>query len=147
MMALAKEMQDTINKAKTIEVLKPLAEKLEPMVKRMGDAAMFLGKSMMEGQVMNAFAFAYNFMDVVGDVIMGWMLLWRANTAADLLAGGKRKKDEKFLDGQIKSAEFFINNMLPLTNGKVETIMANCCAAVDIDDEAFGGKYPDLEHL
>ena len=140
LMGLAAEMQATIDQAKGIEALKPLAEKVEPLVKRVGDVAMFLGKSMMEGQVMNAFAFAYTFMDVAGDTIMAWLLLWRACEASELLAGGKRKKDEKFLDGQIKSAEYFINNVLPITDAKIQTILDNCCAAVDIDDESFGGK-------
>jgi hypothetical protein len=88
------------------------------VVKRLGEAAMHLGKSMMSGQVMSAFAHAYTFMDVAGDVIMAWMLLWRACTAAELLAKGTRKKDEKFLEGQIKSAQHLINNFLPLTRVK-----------------------------
>jgi alkylation response protein AidB-like acyl-CoA dehydrogenase len=140
MMALVGEVQKTLEKAKEIETLKPLAEKIEASIKRTGDAAMFMGKNMMSGQVESAFSFAYSFMEIMGDIIMAWMLLWRASIAADLIAKGTRKKDEKFLDGQIKSAQFFIRNFLPVTNGKIETIMDNCCAAVDIDDESFGGK-------
>jgi alkylation response protein AidB-like acyl-CoA dehydrogenase len=140
MMALAAEMQVTIDKAKTIETLKPLAEKVEALIKKLGEVAMFLATAMMSGKVDNAFAHAYTYMDVTGDTVMSWLLLWRAATATDLLAGGKRKKDEKFLEGQIKSAQFFINNFLPITNGKIESIMGSCTAAVEIDDESFGGK-------
>ncbi|MCJ8502826.1 acyl-CoA dehydrogenase [Desulfatitalea alkaliphila] len=140
MMILAGEMQATIEKAKAIEALKPLAEKLEPMLKKLGDVAMFLGKNMMEGKVLNAFAHAYGFMDIVGDTVMAWLLLWRAETAARLQAEGKRKKDEKFFEGQIKSADFFISTILPLTKGRIQVIMDNCSAAVDIDEECFGGK-------
>jgi hypothetical protein len=95
---------------------------------------------MMSGQAMTAFAHAYTFMDVVGDAVTSWLLLWRATTASDLLARGTRKKDEKFLEGQIKSAQHFIYNFLPITMGKVETIMTGSGAAVEIDDESFGGK-------
>jgi alkylation response protein AidB-like acyl-CoA dehydrogenase len=140
MMALAAEMQVTIDKAKTMETLKPLAEKVEALIKRLGEVAMFLATAMMSGKVDNAFAHAYSYMDVTGDTVMSWLLLWRATTATDLLAGGKRKKDEKFLEGQIKSAQFFINNFLPISNGKIESIMGSCTAAVEIDDESFGGK-------
>jgi alkylation response protein AidB-like acyl-CoA dehydrogenase len=140
MMALAAEMQATFDQAKNFESLKPLAEKAEAVVKRLGEAAMSLGKSMMSGKVLNAFAHAYTFMDVCGDAVMAWMLLWRANIASDLLAKGTRKKDEKFLEGQIKSAQHLINNVLPLTQGRIDTIMNGCAAAVEIDDESFGGK-------
>jgi alkylation response protein AidB-like acyl-CoA dehydrogenase len=140
MMALAAEVQKSVDRAKGIETLKPLAEKTEALMKRLGEVAMFLGKNMMTGQVENTFAFAYTFMEILGDAIMAWMLLWRASIAAELLAKGTRKKDEKFLDGQIKSANFFIKNFLPVTNGKIDSIMDNCCAAIEIDDESFGGK-------
>jgi alkylation response protein AidB-like acyl-CoA dehydrogenase len=140
MMLLAGQMQATFDRAKEFEALKPLAEKAEAVVKRLGEAAMSLGKAMMSGQVMGAFAHAYTFMDVCGDAIMAWMLLWRAGTAADLLAKGTRKKDEKFLEGQIKSAQHLINNFLPLTQGRIDTIMNGCAAAVEIEDESFGGK-------
>ncbi len=140
MMALVSEMQRVFNMAKEIEVLMPLGEKTEAIVKRLGDAAMHLGKTMMEGKIMNALAFSYSFMEASGDVIMAWMLLWRAAIAAQQLTVGAKQKDQKFMQGQIKSAEFFINNILPLTNGKIETIMGACYAAMEIDDESFGGK-------
>jgi alkylation response protein AidB-like acyl-CoA dehydrogenase len=140
MMTLAAEMQATFDQAKGFETLKPMVEKAEALVKRLGDVAMSLGTAMMSGQAMTAFAHAYTFMDVVGDAVTSWLLLWRATTASDLLAKGTRKKDEKFLEGQIKSAQHFIYNFLPITMGKVETIMTGSGAAVEIDDESFGGK-------
>jgi hypothetical protein len=140
MMAMAAEIQKVVNRAKETEGLKELAEKTEAAVKKLGDAAMSLGKSMMEGKIYNALAFSYTYMEVVGDVIMAWMLLWRACIAAELLAKGTRKKDEKYLDGQVKGAHYFIKNFLPLTLGKIETIMAGSAAAVEMDDESFGLK-------
>ena len=73
-------------------------------------------------------------------MIMAWMLLWRACIAAELLAKGTRKKDEKYLVGQVKGAHFYIKNFLPITIGKIETIMAGCPAAVEMEDDCFGGK-------
>ncbi|MBI5063243.1 MAG: acyl-CoA dehydrogenase, partial [Desulfatitalea sp.] len=117
MMAMAAEIQKVVNRAKETEGLKALAEKTEAIVKRLGDAAMHLGKSMMEGKIFNALVFSYTFMEVVGDVIMAWMLLWRACIAAELLAKGTRKKDEKYLVGQVKGAHYYIMNFLPIANG------------------------------
>jgi len=139
MMALIAEMQKNIDQAKAIESLKPLAEKLEALIKRIGDVAMFIGKNMMSGQVENAFIFANSFMEITGDMVMAWMLLWRAAIASEQL-GSAKKKDQKFLEGQIKSADFFIRYMLPVTNGKIDGILENCCAPVEIDEDSFGGK-------
>jgi hypothetical protein len=68
------------------------------------------------------------------------MLLWRAMAAQKALEGGSRKKDEKFYLGQLKSVEYFILSTLPITMGKMDAIMANCGAAVEIEDKSFGGK-------
>jgi hypothetical protein len=89
---------------------------------------------------MAAFAHAYPFMEVAGDVVMSWLLLWRATVAAEKLNNGARKKDTAFYEGQLKSAEFFANCMLPVTLGKMNAILATSSEAVDISEDSFGGK-------
>jgi hypothetical protein len=99
-----------------------------------------------------AFAYAHPFMEVVGDVIMAWMLLWRAEVAVprlEKLAGSAeeeairskvaKNKDAAFYDGQLKAAEFFISSMLPITIGKMNAIAAPHPAAIDIHEKSFGG--------
>ncbi|MBT8339951.1 MAG: acyl-CoA dehydrogenase [Desulfatitalea sp.] len=140
MMALMGEIRKTFDQAKAVEALKPLVEKAEAVNNRLSEAAMQLGTTMMKGQIMNALVHSYTFMDVSGDAVMAWMLLWRASIASRQLAKGVKKKDEKFMQGQIKSAEFFINTILPLTNGKIDTIMDACYSAMEIDADSFGGK-------
>ena len=98
-----------------------------------------LGANAMSPKVLNAFAFAHPFMEASGDVVTAWMLLWRAVTAAEKLEGKIKKKDQPFYGGQIKSAEFFIQGILPITMGKMDAIMAGCNAAVDMEDKGFGG--------
>jgi len=73
-------------------------------------------------------------------VTTAWMLLWRAQIAAANLVKGAKKKDEAYYQGLIKSAEFFIDAILPVTFGKMKAILKTSSAAVDITDEAFGGK-------
>jgi uncharacterized membrane protein len=90
--------------------------------------------------VMHAFAHAYSFMEVCGDVVMGWLLLWRACVAAQKLATGDSKKDVAFYEGQIKSAEFFANSILPVSRGKMNVILTTNGAALEISEDAFGGK-------
>jgi hypothetical protein len=98
-----------------------------------------MGMTAMSPKVMNAFAFAHPFMEVCGDVVMAWMLLWRAAIACKKLEEGAKKKDAAFYQGQIKSAEFFIYSIIPITVGKIKAILTTNGAAVDIDDKSFGG--------
>jgi hypothetical protein len=45
-----------------------------------------------------------------------------------------------FYEGQIKSAEFFANSVLPISLGKMNVILGSGSEAVDISEDAFGGK-------
>lgn len=139
-MDLMGEVQQTIKNANEIEPLQPMAQSLEKALNRLAEVAMTLGATAMSPKVMSAFAFAHPFLEASGDVVMAWMLLWRASIAAARLGDGAKKKDRAFYEGQIKSAEYFTQAVLPVTMGKMDAIMGNCGAAVEIDDKSFGGK-------
>jgi hypothetical protein len=73
-------------------------------------------------------------------VVLAWLLLWRANIAARKLEKGAKKKDVSFYEGQVKSAEFFTQSVLPITQGKMRSILASNSAVIDISEDSFGGK-------
>jgi len=135
-MDLFGEIMKTVNAAKAVDTLKDAAEKVEASLNKLGEAARHLGKTAMEN-VDLAFAYAYPLMEVTGDVVMGWMLLWRAVIAAQKLEA--KPKDAAFYQGQIKSVEFFVNVFLPVALGKVNSMLATNGAAVEIEDASFGG--------
>ena len=138
-MDLLGEIQKTLARAKGVERLKGLADRAEKAVNRLGETALHLGQTAMSPKVLNAFAFAHPFMDVCGDVILAWLHLWRATVAVAALEKGAKKKDAAFYEGQVKSAEFFIHTILPVTHGKMKAILETNGAAVEIADAAFGG--------
>ncbi|MDM8516734.1 acyl-CoA dehydrogenase [Desulfobacterales bacterium HSG16] len=137
-MDLLGEINKTIAGAKEIEGLAELAVKLEKSVNRLAEVGMYLGTTAMSPKVLQAFTQAYSFMEVTGDVIMGWMLLWRASIALPKI--GKKKKDDAFYKGQVKNAEFFITNTIPVTTGKMIAILNSNSSVVDIEEDSFGGK-------
>ncbi len=139
-MDLMTEVQKIIAQAKAMEQLQPAASALEGALNRLAEVAMTLGANAMSPKVMTAFAFAHPFMEASGDVVMAWMLLWRATISAEKLESGAKRKDEAFYQGQIKSAEYFTQSILPITMGKMDAILGSCDAAVEIDDKSFGGK-------
>jgi hypothetical protein len=133
------EMHKTVAEAKKYEHLTPLAQRVEKAVNRLGEVSMGLGKTAMSEKIKVAFAHSWMFLDVIGDVLLAWMMLWRAQTAAEKLAGKVKKKDEVFYNGQIKTAEFYIRTMLPIGMGKLDSIADCADAAIEIDEAGFGG--------
>ncbi len=136
-MDLLGEIQAVIAQAKEIDALKTLAEDLEKAVAKFGEVAMFMGKTAMSEKVLSAFAAAHPFMEITGDITMAWMLLWRAVIAAGKVDG--KKKDQNFYIGQMKSAEYFIDTIIPITFGKMSSVLKGSDAAISIPEEAFIG--------
>jgi hypothetical protein len=150
------EIQATVSAAKdnaeATADLKELADGLQEAARQLAATAQDLGKAAMSAEVKTAFAHAHPFLMAFGDVIMGWMLLWRASTAAPLLAkrlakvapearAAKIAKDKlaAFYDGQRQTARFFIKSVLPETLGRMRSIQTGDDAAVGISEAGFGG--------
>jgi len=133
------EIQKTIAMARENADLVEMADELENAVNKLGEVAMSIGQKAMSPEFKTAFANAFPFLEVMGDVIMAWMLLWRAALAQQHLSAGPKKKDVDFYEGQIKTADFFIHSILPTTQGKMNGIVKGNASAVEISEAAFGG--------
>ncbi|MFP4668202.1 MAG: acyl-CoA dehydrogenase [Desulfobacterales bacterium] len=146
------DMQKTVEDARKIGGLDEITGRVEKAVTRLGEVAASLGKAAASDNILNAFAFAHPFLDVTGDVTVAWMHLWRATVASgklEKLAGGTdmekilekagKNKDAAFYLGCIKTAEFFVMNLLPASMGKLETIAETNGSAVEMPEASFGG--------
>ena len=132
------QMKKAAEAGKAQEATADMAGRFDATVDRLGQVAFNLGQAAMSPKIKAAFSHSVPFLEVMGDVIMAWMLLWRATVAAEKLTKAK-KKDQSFYEGQIKTAEFFIRTILPVTLGKMAAIEDCSDAAVAIEDAAFGG--------
>ncbi len=137
-MDLLGEMNKVIATAKEIEGLEDTAAKFEAAVNKLGSVAMNMGTTAMSEKVLDAFASALPFLNVCGDVVMAWIHLWRASVAATKI-GKAKKKDAAFYDGQIKTAQFFINSMLPSTIGAMESLLAIDPSIMEMQEASFNG--------
>jgi hypothetical protein len=137
-MDLLGRMKATTAGARQSKDLADLARRMDAAVDRLGAIALHIGQSAMSEKFRTAFAHSWPFLEAMGDVILGWMLLWRATVATEKQAAA-RKKDQLFYAGQIKTAEFFIRTILPGALGKLDAIEDGSDAAVTMDEAAFGG--------
>jgi alkylation response protein AidB-like acyl-CoA dehydrogenase len=138
-MTLLEEMHKTIAQAKEMERTRALADDVAAAVNRLGKISMAIGAKAMSAEFNVAFAHSLPYLNVIGDTIMAWMLLWRATVADSRLADGAAGRDATFYTGQLKTAEFYIKTVLPEVMGKMEAIQAGCPAAMEIEDDGFGG--------
>jgi len=149
-MTLLGEMQKTVGQAREYPELAELAGAVEKAVNRLGEVALGLGQTAMSPKVLTAFAFAKPFLDITGEVVMAWMHLWRAVAAQpklDKLVGGldskarakkiAKNKNAVFYDGQIKTARYFVNALLPEALGKMDGILAVDDAVIEMDVASF----------
>ncbi|HCY84921.1 MAG TPA: acyl-CoA dehydrogenase [Desulfobacteraceae bacterium] len=136
--ALMEEMNAAIAQARDFETLSPMADALDKAVRELGATAMDLGMTAMSERFETAFAHASPFLEITGDVVMGWLHLRRAVTAEQKLAAAKKKADQVFYGGIVTCARFFIDTVLPVTQGKMASVRGLSSAALDMDDKAFG---------
>ena len=146
-------MEETVTEAKEIEGVETLAMKMETAMEKFKTTAEIIGKRARSTEVLNAYSFAHPFLEVTGDITMAWMLLWRASVAAPKLvkktggldsevvaAKAVKNKEVAYYAGQIKTAAFFINTLLPSALAKMDAIVEGETAVEEIPEASFGSK-------
>jgi len=147
------EIRQTITRAKEVQGIEAITEKVEEAVEKLEATAKVLTDRARSGEVLNAFSFAHPFLEVTGDLTMAWMLLWRASVAAPKLAKkagsldpqaveakAAKNKDVAYYAGQLGSARFFINTMLPSALGKMDAIVQGDNTVGEMPEASFGSK-------
>ncbi|MEJ2039907.1 MAG: acyl-CoA dehydrogenase, partial [Desulfosarcinaceae bacterium] len=119
--------------------LRELAARLEDALGVLEQAVKKLCQAVSGQDILTALAHATPLLEVTGDIVMAWMLLWRAKVAQAGLANKVKSRDKDFYQGQIQSARFFISSILPVTIGKMGSILNFSGSVIDIDDAALGG--------
>jgi alkylation response protein AidB-like acyl-CoA dehydrogenase len=137
-MDLAAEVEKTIAAAKKESLLAPLSDILETTLHHLQETAGKLAGDIGSDNILAAFAHAHPFLDVTGDTIMGWMLLWRAVTAQQKLVDKPKKKDVAFYQGQVMGARFFITTVLPVAQAKMAVIQIGDASALEMAEASFG---------
>ncbi len=135
---LTSEVENTVADARKDAELAPLADIVHATLSHLKETAGKLAGDLGNENILTAFAHAHPFLDVFGDTLMGWMLLWRAVTAKKKLADTLKKKDVTFYQGQVTGARFYIQSVLPVAQAKMAVIQTGDTSALDMADAAFG---------
>jgi hypothetical protein len=128
------DINATVEAAEEFEALSDMANKVRAVAARLSDAALYLAQEAASPRFKVAFAHAHPFLMAMGDVVMAWMLLWRAHAAAPKADGGRKAH---FYQGQITTARYFINSVIPVTIGQLAAIRVADDSVVSMDEAAF----------
>ena len=130
---LVTEINQTIEAAKARDSLATYAASLEGAVTLLETTCHRTTQALFSEHVASAFACAHPLLEASGDVIMAWMLLWRATIADQKLD----TRDARFYQGKIKAAQFFITTILPVTMGKLAGITCEDNPAASMEERLF----------
>jgi hypothetical protein len=154
-MTLLGEMNKTVADTRGIEALKGLAEDVQAGVNVLAEIAMFFASCGKAGKFLIPVGNAYPFLMMMGKIVCAWLLLWEAQIAHKELAAlcsqkginandpfavaafVKENKDAAFYDGKVKSAKYFIKNVLPEVDSAVKAIKSEDLSIIEIADESF----------
>jgi len=147
------DMDETIIKADSIQGLEEYAGQLRKTKSTLSSIPADLAQQAKETGIYNSFLKATPFLEVTGDVLVAYFLLWSAIVAEKKLEALFKKKQleniEKrkqfirknaqaaFFSGKIESAKFFIANILPITHGKLSAISWGDLSAWEIAERSF----------
>ncbi len=75
---------------------------------------------------------------MVGDLVIGWLLLRQAEVAIEALAAeGLSEKDRTFYKGKVTTAKWFAQNRLPLLSAERAVAEATTLEVMDLDEASF----------
>ncbi len=127
--------------------------KLSEAVDALKDVTVFLAEE--AGRDFNTVAlFATPYMELFGDITVGWLLLWQgviadkklkgvlgakgmACTAQDINKLTRENSEAAFYNGKLASARYFGSTVLGLASSKAENIIEGDRSALEITEEAF----------
>lgn len=148
-----KASNEILSKVKANYRLRDLIRIYEEAQENLIQVTKFFGLKSMTDEFHVPILYAKPYLDLFGEVTIGFLLLWQAHLAdrrlqeifKDHNAKDDRSRKEvlknnrsaAFYRGKMASAEFFINQSLTQAGGKARAIMNNDKSALEIPDDGF----------
>jgi hypothetical protein len=142
-----------IKNAKKNYRMKDIVEPFETARNHLIEVTRYFGLKSITEDFMTPILYASPYLELFGDVAVGFMLLWQAVVAdrrlEELYGDAKADTEEKkaellksnrsaaFYRGKVASAQFFANTILSLASGKARAIMSGERSAIDLPEESF----------
>lgn len=152
---LLAEMMRTIDEYGVLEDIKDLALEVQRRVSLLGEMGRYFADCFTEGKALIPISNGLTFIHFMGDICLGWILFWQAGVATKrlstlLAAAGidpqneaerieflRMRKQAAFYDGKVRTARYFIKNVLPGADGLASAMKSGDLSSMAIHDDAF----------
>ena len=132
------EITKTIEKLKTLEVLRPSAAKLQEALDAVAELPLMFVEFFKSGRAAIPIQNVEPFLAVMGDVVCGWLLLKGAGIALEKIDSlDVCDLDVSFYRGKVMAARFFAAEILPTVTARCGIIKENEALAVEMSEESF----------
>jgi len=151
--AVLSEVNQTIQMAKGIDQLADYAKDMTIYLTMLEDTTKQIKTQSASGEVALTQSWAGAYLEIWGDIMVGWMFLWQAGLACQELetifekAAVKNEKAREaiiasdykaaFYEGKIITAKYYLGTILPMVTGKFESIMKNDKAFIKMKESYF----------
>ncbi len=139
MQRFVEELSAFIEKSRSVEAVRELAEKLDEAKNTLLESTMKLGEFAMGGELDYAMLVATRYLHLFSQVIIARELVEQAAVASTKLGDlPESHPDRDFYLGKVYSAQFYVRNILPEIATKAAVIASHDRSAIEIPDGAFG---------
>lgn len=151
--SIVEETGNLLKTAKKNYRLKDIVEPFDAARTQLIEVTKYFGLKSITEDFKTPILYATPYLELFGDVAVGFMLLWQAVIAdrrleelySDAKADTAEKKSElvktnrsaAFYRGKMASAQFFANTVLSLAKGKARAIMSGERSAIELPEESF----------
>ncbi|RMD99943.1 MAG: acyl-CoA dehydrogenase, partial [Deltaproteobacteria bacterium] len=122
------------NEQKVDEEIRPIMETFVQAKDALAGVTMFLGELGMKNEWKYPTLCATPYLNLFGDVTLGYLLLEQALVAKERLADSSLSKAERtFYDNKIKTAKFFTHQIMPRVHSWISAIQSKDQSALEVD--------------
>jgi hypothetical protein len=131
--ALLSHMKATVKRAQGIADLSPYASEIGKVITALEDLTVELLAATAGDDPFLAYSWASPYLEIFGDVVMGWMLIWQAAIASGKIG----KDDDAYYTSKILTAKFYAGSLLPMVYGKIAAIQKNDRSLLHMTESIF----------
>jgi alkylation response protein AidB-like acyl-CoA dehydrogenase len=132
---LLSRMRSDVEEAAEVPELAGYADDLSNAISSLEALTRELLDQVSSGDAYLATSWATPYLEIFGDIVLGWMFLWQARVACEKRA--ESGKEDPFYASKLHTARFYVGSLLPLAHGKMEAIRKNEPAFSSMDDSMF----------
>ncbi|MDX9763148.1 MAG: acyl-CoA dehydrogenase [Desulfomonilia bacterium] len=128
------QVKGTVLKASKVEGLSWYADEVSKAVSALEEVTAFLLEKNATEDAYLATSWATPYLEIFGDVVLGWQHLWRAMAAVGKMESATAA-EKVFYESRLMTARYYIGSVLPGIYGKIEAININDRALLEVQTD------------